>query len=396
MEATNEIEEKIVKLFDSPSASATEIISIYNLVYTLCLSGQNASDQDKLYHFGCQQITTIVQRIVRLACFEKEEQSSLHNLQHEWRNLPQSIRLIRIPFSYLQCVYPEANSLPKFNEFAYAKFLEILRTKEDLYHLFCDGESFLIDLKSVMAQSVSEIDVLTQCDHFADSILCRYNNFEKRFLENSDLRVSSPNIALAESNENNFDQDCSRLRSSNVSEHLIEAYRDWRIIHNWQTNFRKNHHLSLTTFLEQYLHHEPTAYVKGLLCRSGKLQNPSTKPGTLGSSLRDALLSLFESVTSDDTIGVQEDGLGDYQIAFQDWFLEAEVSEVPTAISKMFFDGDTLIVCWKNPIDERSNGVVKNLLSKYNEAAVEILKVPDGLTIRNQWVRLLSCLQSPL
>jgi hypothetical protein len=85
MVATNEIEEKIVKLFDSPSARATEIISIYNLVYTLCLSGQNASaDQDKLYHFGCQQITTIVQRIVRLACLEEEEQSSLQNLQHEW------------------------------------------------------------------------------------------------------------------------------------------------------------------------------------------------------------------------------------------------------------------------------------------------------------------------
>jgi hypothetical protein len=384
MEATNEIEEKVKTL----STLATAM-SIYNLVYSLCVSGQNAYYQDKLYHFGCQNISTIVEKIVRLACFE-DEQSCLQNLQHEWRNLPKSIGLIRISFSYLQRFYTEANSLPKFNEFAYAKFLEILQTKERIYHLFCGDQSFLDDLKSVVAQSSSEIDdVQIQCDNFANSVISRYTNFANGFSENSEIRVSSPNIA--ESNENNFDEDT--LRSSNVSEHLIEAYRDWRIMHDWQINFRKSNHLSLTTFIEKYLQHEPTAYLRGLLCRSGKRNNPSTKPGTIGFSLRNALSALFESVTSDNKIGVQDE-LQDYKIVFEDWFLEY-VPEVPIAISKIFFDGDTLTVCWNNPIDEISNGVVKNLISKYNEDAIDILKVPEGLTIKNQWVELLSCLQSP-
>jgi hypothetical protein len=161
-------------------------------------------------------------------------------------------------------------------------------------------------------------------------------------------------------------------------------------MHEWQFNFRKSNHISLTPFLTEYLHHEPTAYLKGLLCRTGKSSNPSTKPGTVGFSLRKALREVFASTISENKVEAREEL--DFRIAFEDWILECSL---PKDISQMFFEENHLAVSWKKPIDERSNDTVRSIISNYNDDALENLRVPEGLAIKNQWVQLLSCLQSP-
>jgi hypothetical protein len=175
--AMEEIEERARNLLHLPPTLSAEM-SLYNSVYSLCVSNQNQHLTARLFIIGCQNISSIVTKILRSALFE-EEHCCLQVLQQEWRNLTKSIRSIRLAFSYLEHFYIDANSLPKFNKFAYAKFLEILQTNERIYHLFCRDAIFLDDLRSVVAPSSLENDVQTQCNTFTTRVMSGYNDLEK-------------------------------------------------------------------------------------------------------------------------------------------------------------------------------------------------------------------------
>lgn len=199
-------------------------------------------------------------------------------------------------------------------------------------------------------------------------------------------------IEMSEVSDNSSSNLLELLIKLNVSEARIEAFKDWQQLHAWQTEIRSTNHLCVSTFVREYCHLEPTSYLRQLVCKSGSTKNPSTKEGTEGKMLRDALRVAFEAMNNEEITETQEDN----KIAFEDWYLDNIDIISSRGISRIYFDDDCLVVCWHITIDVLCLDFVVNLIEKYN-AEFDKLKLDiESLNIKNMQVTLLSFHHSPL
>lgn len=81
-----------------------------------------------------------------------------------------------------------------------------------------------------------------------------------------------------------------RLTQTSIRYHkeTEKAGEEWRELHDWCLNFRKKHNLTCARFLE-LCNLPPRASFILLLVSTGRLRNPSTKPGTMGNQIREVL-----------------------------------------------------------------------------------------------------------
>lgn len=147
-----------------------------------------------------------------------------------------------------------------------------------------------------------------------------------------------------------IDETVFTMRSLGFNEERILDYVSWIALHDYQMEFRRTHHISISTFLRKYCNiSADVVYHKQTICASGRNMNPSSSDDSIGKRVRLALLNFknkFESLTDEErkTYLADRDSISSCLIVdLQDWCLDNAETLMDLGISKCWLRSDDVL-----------------------------------------------------
>ena len=125
------------------------------------------------------------------------------------------------------------------------------------------------------------------------------------------------------------------------SEQLKINEDDWPQLHSWASDFREKHNLTCAAFLRDICELQPSSSYQQLLSKNGISRLVSTRTGSLGNALREALRkakTLKHNVTSEVILGEQ---LTD---CWMDYAQELKGKGVLSITIKSSDDSDSMVI----------------------------------------------------
>lgn len=147
-----------------------------------------------------------------------------------------------------------------------------------------------------------------------------------------------------------IDETVYTMRSLGFNEERIVDYVSWIVLHDYQMEFRRAHHISISTFLRKFCNISgDVLYHKQTICTSGRHMNPASSDDSIGKRVRLALQNFrnkYESLSDEERVAflVERESISSCLIVdLQDWCLDNNEALMDLGISKCWLRSDDVL-----------------------------------------------------